>query len=73
MTAVCTQEKPMSTPPRSTPHLISLREAATLLAISERTLRGLVASGALRVIRISARRIAVDVADLRSYIESRRS
>ncbi|MCI0588412.1 MAG: helix-turn-helix domain-containing protein [Planctomycetes bacterium] len=55
------------------PRLLTLREAAERLCISLRSLRTLVALGKVPVIRVTARRVAIEEADLVSYIESRRS
>ena len=52
------------------PHLLDLETAAARLAVSARTVRRLIASGALPSVRIlSARRIIAD--DLTAYIASR--
>ncbi len=52
--------------------LVSAQEAARQLTVSLRTLRSLVASGALTTVRVSARRIAFHPGDIASYIEQRR-
>ena len=49
----------------------SLSEAAEILGVSTFTARRLGKSGALRIIRVSPRRIIVRPADLRAYIASR--
>lgn len=50
---------------------LSPAEAAIALSVSERTLRALVDSGEIPHVRI-ARRIVIRVADLESFLESRR-
>lgn len=56
----------------STESLLTMKEAADRLGISERTMRSVRASGALPVVRPSPGRIAVTPEDLRQYIEDRR-
>lgn len=53
--------------------LITQREAAARLTISERTFRMLVATGQIPVVRVSPRRVVVDPADIAAYIDQRRS
>jgi excisionase family DNA binding protein len=57
---------------RELPTLVTVADAARRLAVSLRTLRAIIAAGQLSVIRVSARRIAVDLADLAEFIERRR-
>lgn len=52
--------------------LITQREAAARLTISERTFRMLVATGQIPVVRVSPRRVVVDPADLARYIRKQR-
>jgi excisionase family DNA binding protein len=54
------------------PTLVTVADAARRLAVSLRTLRAIIAAGHLPVVRVSARRIAVDMADLAEFIERRR-
>lgn len=49
--------------------LLTLREVAARLGVSERTVRSIRASGALPVVRPSPGTIRVRPADLRQYIE----
>jgi excisionase family DNA binding protein len=53
--------------------LLTLGEVSRRLRISPRSLARLVASGDLRVVRLSARVVRIRPADLDAYIESRRS
>jgi len=53
-----------------TPHLLTVKEAAKRLAISERTLFSLTAAGRIPAVRISIRAVRYDVADLTRFIES---
>jgi excisionase family DNA binding protein len=53
--------------------LLTLSEAALYLTIGERTLKALIAAGRIPVVRPSPRRVAIDVRDLETYIDSRRS
>jgi excisionase family DNA binding protein len=57
--------------PREMPTLVTVADAARRLAVSLRTLRAIIAAGQLPVVRVSARRIAIDVADLAEFIERR--
>jgi len=57
---------------RELPTLVSVADAARRLAVSLRTLRTIIAAGQLSVVRVSARRIAIDTADLAEFIERRR-
>lgn len=52
------------------PILLTAREAARLLNISERTLYARTADGSIAVVRIGNRGIRYDPADLRRWIES---
>jgi excisionase family DNA binding protein len=52
------------------PMLLTAREAAKVLAVSERTLFSLTKSGAIPVVRIGDRGIRYDPADLRAWIDS---
>jgi excisionase family DNA binding protein len=54
------------------PTLVTVADAARRLAVSLRTLRAIIAAGQLSVVRVSARRIAIDTADLAEFIERRR-
>jgi excisionase family DNA binding protein len=58
--------------PRELPTLVTVADAARLLAVSLRTLRAIIAAGQLSVVRVSSRRIAIDTADLAEFIERRR-
>ena len=53
--------------------LLSIRDAARRLNVGLRTMRALIASGAISAVRVSARRLAIDPVDLEAYIASRRS
>jgi len=57
---------------RELPTLVTVKDAARRLAVSLRTLRAIIAAGQLSVVRVSARRVAIDVADLAEFIEQRR-
>lgn len=59
----------VSSPP---PVVLRLPDAARYLTLSPRTVKGLVASGALPAVQLSPRRIAFRITDLDTYIESRR-
>ena len=52
-----------------TPLLLTARQAAKLLNISERTLYARTADGSIAVVRIGNRGIRYDPADLRRWIE----
>src|SRR6267154_482254 len=52
--------------------MLTIADAASRLAVSERQLRRLMRSGQLAYIRITERRRGVTEADLAAYIESRR-
>ena len=52
--------------------LLTLREAASRLGISERTLRAWAASGRMPCVRLSSRCVRVDPRDLEKYIAARR-
>jgi len=52
-----------------TPLLLTARQAAKLLKISERTLYARTADGSIAVVRIGNRGIRYDPADLRRWIE----
>ena len=54
-------------------YLRTLRESAHYLTLGERTLKSLIAAGKIPVVRLSPRRIAIDVRDLEAYVASRRS
>lgn len=58
--------------PTVSPTLLPLHPAAAYLTIGARTLKSLVASGAIQVVHVSPRRIAFRIADLDAYIESQR-
>jgi hypothetical protein len=49
-----------------------LPHTAKVLNLSERTLKSLVARGAIKVVRVSPRRIAFDPADVGRYIDAQR-
>lgn len=55
------------------PVLVTAREAAKMLAVSERTLWTLTNSGELPRVPIGARGFRYDVADLRAWIEARKA
>ena len=57
--------------PRPPRLLVNAREAADLLAISERTLWELTRTGELRAVRIG-RAVRYDLADLRGWIDLRK-
>jgi excisionase family DNA binding protein len=52
--------------------LLSRRPAAAYLTIGERTLKTLVASGAIPVVQVSPGRIAFRISDLDAYIAAQR-
>lgn len=52
--------------------LLPLNDAARILCVSPRTLRALCAEGKIQVVRVSARRIAIDPDDLDRYISDQR-
>ena len=52
--------------------LLPVREAAVILGVSERTFRGLLASGTIPRIRVGARAVRIDPRDLQAYIAKRR-
>lgn len=60
------------TPYASAPQLLSPAEAARRLSISIRTMRTLIASRALPVVRVTPMRLAITEADLAAYIVARR-
>ncbi len=53
-------------------NLLTVAQAADVLALSERSTRALIAEGALPVIRVGARAVRVHPDDLRRFIEERR-
>lgn len=55
-------------PPDLMPDLLTEAEAASLLHVSERTLRTIRAQGKIRYIRPSPRKVAYDRADLAAYL-----
>jgi excisionase family DNA binding protein len=55
------------------PCLLSVGDAARRLTISVRSVRTLIRTGRLRVVRVTARRVAIDESDLAKYVASRRS
>lgn len=57
---------------RRSERLLPLPEAAARLSVSLRTLRSLVAAGKIPVIAVSARRKAIDPADLDRFIDEQR-
>ncbi len=63
----------MSKPSAPTRRLYPFADAHAYLSISGRTLRALMAAGAIPFIRVSPRRIAFDLADLDGYIERQRT
>lgn len=52
--------------------LLKIKEAASVLAVSERTMRSIRASGALPIVRPSPGTIRIRPEDLRQYIEETR-
>jgi excisionase family DNA binding protein len=52
--------------------LLTVAAAAEALAVSERTLRSLIAEGSFPIVRVSARRVRFHPEDLRRFIEERR-
>lgn len=57
----------------TTPRLLRPKEAAEMLAISERTLWGLTASGQIGSIRVGKRSVRYDVADVQAFITRQRT
>jgi excisionase family DNA binding protein len=51
------------------PLLLTVRQAAKVLSISERTLWGLTKSGDIPAVRFGGRNVRYDPADLRAWIE----
>ena len=58
-------------PPRPGPQLLTVREAAQVLAVSERTLWSLTKKGHVRCVRIGTRGKRYDPAALAAFIERR--
>jgi excisionase family DNA binding protein len=52
------------------PRLLSIRDAAKALCISERTLYSLTQAGKIKVVRISPKAVRYDAADLSAFIEA---
>jgi excisionase family DNA binding protein len=52
------------------PKLLSIRDAAKALAISERTLYTLTQEGRIKAVRISSRAVRYDMRDLSLFIET---
>lgn len=52
------------------PLLLTVRQAAKMLSISERTLWGLTKSGDIPAVRFGGRNVRYDPADLRAWIDS---
>ena len=63
---------PESSPSSPTPRLLRLAEAAALLDVSPRTLRRMIASGTLPVIRLRNRTSRIAETDLAALIDARR-
>lgn len=61
----------MSTP--ATPLLLTYRQAAELLQVSDRTVWALVNDGKLRAVRFAGRTVRIDPADLREFINRSKS
>ncbi len=57
-------------PPAPPPLLVSQKEAARLLCISERTLYALVRRGELSQVKVGPRGVRYDVNDLKLWIEA---
>ena len=57
---------------RARPTLLPLHTASQILSISTRTLRVLIEKGAIPVIRVSPRRVAIHPNDLDAYIAQQR-
>ncbi len=53
--------------------LLTIKEAAPLLSLSEPALRRLIQGGHIPVVRLSARRLRIHIADLAAFIETNRS
>ena len=60
-------------PPDCRQGLLTVALAAKVLALSERTVRSLIAEGSLPVVRVAARAVRVHPEDLASFIDGRRS
>ena len=52
--------------------LLTVAQAAEALALSERSIRSLIAAGSLPIVRVGARGVRVHPEDLRRFIEERR-
>ncbi len=52
------------------PMLLTVRQAAKVLSISERTLWGLTKAGDISAVRFGGRNVRYDPADLRAWIDS---
>jgi excisionase family DNA binding protein len=65
--------KGSATPPGASalPRLMTLAESAAALTISTRTLRALLARGAIPFVRVGARRLALRESDLSAWIAAR--
>ena len=68
----------MSTPVHNLPPdcqqgLLTIARVAQVLALSERSVRSLIAEGSLPVIRVGARAVRVHPEDLAGFIDGRRS
>ena len=63
-------QREAKTPPRQ--GLLQLRQAADHLSVSLRTLRSLIATGRIAVIRVSPGRVAIDPEDLNRYVAQQR-
>ncbi len=60
-------------PPDCQQGLLTVARTAQVLALSERSVRGLIAEGSLPVIRVGARAVRVLPEDLAGFIEERRA
>lgn len=62
----------MSQPHDSETRLYTVAEAASRLRISLRSMRGIIATGQLPIIRVTKARVAIAESDLAAYIAARR-
>ena len=60
-------------PPDCRQGLLTVARTAQVLALSERSVRTLIAEGDLRVVRVGARAVRVHPEDLAGFIEERRA
>lgn len=62
----------MTQPHESETRLYTVAEAAARLRISLRTMRGLIATGQLPIVRVTKARVVITENDLAAYVAARR-